>query len=52
MKAWNPHSQLSFDLSIFPDGQSTYYNHKELAEVLDFIVPMACEFISCYIFCE
>lgn len=44
MKAWNAHSQLSFDLSIFPDGQSAHYNHKDLAKVLDFIVPMACEF--------
>lgn len=44
MKAWSAHSQLSFDLSIFPDGQSAHYNHKDLAKVLDFIVPMACEF--------
>ena len=41
LKKWHPHSQLSFDLAIFPDGQSQHYDHKALAEVLDFIVPMA-----------
>ena len=41
LKKWHPQSQLSFDLAIFPDGQSQHYDHKALAEVLDFIVPMA-----------
>ena len=41
MKQWHPQSQLSFDLAIFPNGQSQHYDHKALAKVLDFIVPMA-----------
>jgi len=40
MKAWNAHSQLSFDLSWSPDGQSAHYDHAALSKVLDFIVPM------------
>jgi di-N-acetylchitobiase len=41
LKGWNPHTQLSFDLSILPAGQSSHYDHGKLAKVLDFIVPMA-----------
>ena len=41
LKANSPPLQLSFDLSITPAGQTAGYNHKELAEHLDFIVPMA-----------
>jgi spore germination protein YaaH len=36
-----PSAQLSFALAIAPKGQTSHYNHSELAAVLDFIVPMA-----------
>lgn len=36
-----PTSQLSFDLAVLPNGQAQYYDHAALAEVLDFLVPMA-----------
>ena len=34
-------AQLSFDLAIAPDGQTSHYDHRALARALDFIVPMA-----------
>lgn len=37
----NPHAQITFDLAIFPKGQTQGYDHAALAKVLDFIVPMA-----------
>jgi len=40
-RAANPHAQLSFDLSIYPQGQTGGYEHKELAQYLDFILPMS-----------
>ena len=41
LKGWQKHSQLSFDLAILPSGQAASYDHRKLAKVLDFIVPMA-----------
>ena len=34
-------AQLSFDLAIAPSGQTARYDHRALAEAVDFIVPMA-----------
>ena len=42
LKQRSPPGQLSFDLGISPAGQTAGYDHKALAESLDFIVPMAC----------
>ena len=41
LKAQSPPLQLSFDLSISPGGQRAHYDHKALAQHLDYIVPMA-----------
>ena len=36
-----PGAQLSFDVGILPNGQSSYYDHRGLANHVDFLVPMA-----------
>ena len=41
MQQYNSHLQLSFALGIFPASQSASYNHKDLAQYLDFLIPMA-----------
>ncbi len=41
LKAESPPLQLTFDLSISPDGQAAHYDHQALAQHLDFIIPMA-----------
>lgn len=41
LRAAIPGAQLSFDLAIAPLSQNTSYDHRALAEVTDFLVPMA-----------
>ena len=41
LSAANPAYQLTFDLGISPDGQSTGYDHLALSKLMNFTVPMA-----------
>jgi hypothetical protein len=43
LRAWNPRSQLSFALSVFPDSQANFYDHLAISRLVDYIFVMACE---------
>jgi hypothetical protein len=44
LKAWNPWSQLSFALSVFPHSQAQFYDHLAISRVVDYVFVMACAY--------
>ena len=41
LKKWHPRSLLSFALSVMPGSQSSYYDHKALSRLIDYVFVMA-----------
>lgn len=41
LKAWHALSQLSFALSVFPQSQAKFYDHRAISRLVDYILVMA-----------